>query len=179
MRQRSRSSRSFALVGRTVLLALSVFAFAVAASGCTATTPQTTAPPPAPAPEVAPPAAATPPEMPVGVVPKGTVKTLVIKDVEKGTGPAVKKGDSATVDYTGWLTDGTRFDSSIGRQPIPFTVGAGEVIAGWDNGLVGMQAGGKRILVIPSGMAYGPQGRPPVIPQNAVLVFEVDLISIN
>jgi hypothetical protein len=165
---------------RATLLAILVVAV-LAATGCS-----TTAPPAAPQtapvtppPAATPPAAQTPPDMPANVVPKGSVKTLIVKDVVKGTGPAVKKGDSVTVNYTGWLTNGTMFDSSIGRQPFPFVVGAGNVIAGWDNGLVGMQVGGKRILVIPPAMGYGAQGAAPVIPPNAVLVFEVDLLTIN
>jgi FKBP-type peptidyl-prolyl cis-trans isomerase len=103
---------------------------------------------------------------------------LKIKDKVVGKGVAAKTGDAVTVDYTGWLVDGTQFDSSIGRAPFKFTLGAGMVIEGWDTGVVGMKVGGVRTLTIPSALAYGPQGRAP-IPPNATLVFDVKLLKIN
>lgn len=102
-------------------------------------------------------------------------------DFHVGCGPAAKAGDNVTVQYTGWLTDGTQFDSSrqAGRQPFSFTLGQGQVIKGWDEGVAGMQPGGKRRLVIPGALAYGAQGYPPTIPGNATLVFDVELVSIG
>jgi FKBP-type peptidyl-prolyl cis-trans isomerase len=97
-----------------------------------------------------------------------------------GEGPAAKAGDKVTVDYTGWLTDGTKFDSSKDRkQPYPFTLGAGQVISGWDMGVAGMKVGGKRKLTIPPDLGYGAEGAGGVIPPNATLVFEVELLKIN
>ncbi|MHB8791803.1 MAG: FKBP-type peptidyl-prolyl cis-trans isomerase [Thermoleophilia bacterium] len=105
---------------------------------------------------------------------------LKIEDVTVGTGPAAKSGDSVTVDYTGWLTDGTKFDSSKDKnKPFTFTLGAGKVIPGWDQGVAGMMVGGKRKLTIPPELGYGAQGAGGVIPPNATLVFEVELKNIN
>ena len=108
----------------------------------------------------------------------GATAGLVVQDQSVGTGPAAKVGDTVTVNYTGKLADGTVFDTSVGRQPFTFTIGAGQVIQGWDLGLQGMQVGGTRTLVIPPEMAYGAQGVGP-IPPNATLTFEVQLISIT
>jgi FKBP-type peptidyl-prolyl cis-trans isomerase len=85
------------------------------------------------------------------------------------------------VSYVGKLTDGTEFDSSLrpGRQPFHFTLGQGRVIKGWDQGLVGMRVGERRRLVIPPGLAYGASGHPPVIPPNATLVFDIELMALN
>ncbi|MFA6308115.1 MAG: FKBP-type peptidyl-prolyl cis-trans isomerase [Patescibacteria group bacterium] len=90
----------------------------------------------------------------------------------------VKSGDTVSVDYTGTLEDGTQFDSSIGKDPFSFTVGQGDVIAGWDQGLLGMKIGEERKLTIPSDLAYGVNGYGP-IPPNATLIFTIKLISIN
>ena len=108
-----------------------------------------------------------------------TVAKLVIKDLVMGKGDAVKNGDNVSVDYTGWLTDGTKFDSSVGKAPLPVSVGAGSVIPGWDQGLVGMKVGGIRQLVIPADLGYGANGAGGVIPPNATLRFTVKLLSIN
>lgn len=123
-----------------------------------------------------------------GVIPPNATLTFIvellevpkvkIEDTQPGTGAAAKSGDQITVDYTGKLQDGTVFDSSMGKTPFKFTLGAGQVIPGWDQGLVGMQVGGKRTLTIPPSLAYGEQGAGGVIPPNATLIFDVELISI-
>jgi len=112
----------------------------------------------------------------------GMIKTasgLFYKDSVVGTGNTAARGSAVTVNYTGWLADGTKFDSSFdpGRAPIPVTVGTGGVIAGWDEGLVGMKVGGWRKLVIPPALGYGAAGSAPKIPGNAVLVFNVQLVT--
>lgn len=107
------------------------------------------------------------------------VTELQTEDLVVGTGPEAKTGDTVSVHYTGWLTDNTKFDSSLDRdEPIEFTLGQGEVITGWDEGVVGMKVGGKRKLTIPPDMGYGAQGSGP-IPPNATLLFEVELLSIQ
>lgn len=108
------------------------------------------------------------------------VKELKIEDITVGTGSAVKKGNTAEVNYLGTFLDGRKFDSSYDRgQTFSFEVGAGNVIQGWDLGLIGMQAGGKRKLTIPSSLAYGERGAPGAIPPNTPLMFEIELISIK
>ncbi len=95
-----------------------------------------------------------------------------------GTGASPTKGQRLTVHYTGWLTDGTKFDSSVDRnQPFQFVLGAGRVIAGWDQGLATMKIGGKRRLILPASLGYGAKGSPPRIPANATLIFDVELIA--
>jgi FKBP-type peptidyl-prolyl cis-trans isomerase len=109
-----------------------------------------------------------------------TTSGLQLKDVTVGTGAEAQAGDTVFVHYTGWLTDGTKFDSSLDRgQPFSFPLGAGRVIAGWDEGVAGMKEGGKRILVIPADLGYGAGGAGDVIPPNAVLIFEVELLDIQ
>ncbi len=101
-------------------------------------------------------------------------------DIKIGLGPLAKAGDHVKVHYTGWLTTGKKFDSSVGtNQPYAFTLGGGEVIKGWDEGIVGMKVGGKRQLRIPPELAYGEAGHPPQIPQNATLIFDVQLVAIK
>ena len=105
---------------------------------------------------------------------------LVIEDQVVGEGPAAKAGDTITVHYTGYLTDGTQFASSQGGDPYTLTLGVGGVIQGWDEGLIGMQVGGKRKLTIPPDMAYGESGAGGgIIPPNATLIFEVELLEIR
>lgn len=104
--------------------------------------------------------------------------TLVVEDLVVGTGATAAVGDTVTVNYVGTLTNGTKFDSSYDRgTPYVFQVGAGRVIAGWDQGVPGMKVGGKRRLTIPPDLAYG-RGGQGVIPPNATLLFEIDMVSI-
>ncbi len=106
---------------------------------------------------------------------------LVIVNKVVGTGEKVKALDMLTMHYTGKLEDGTVFDSSQnpGREPFRFTIGIGQVIEGWEKGIIGMQIGGKRVLTIPPEMAYGERGAAGVIPPNATLIFEVELLNIE
>lgn len=105
---------------------------------------------------------------------------LVIEDLEVGAGEQADTGDTVTVHYTGTLQDGTKFDSSLDRgQPYTFTIGQGRVIAGWEEGIPGMKVGGKRKLTIPPELGYGAGGSPPVIPANATLIFEVELLEVQ
>ena len=108
----------------------------------------------------------------------GGTGTLVIEDLVAGTGATAAAGDTVSVHYVGTFTNGTVFDSSYSRnQPFAFRVGAGQVIAGWDQGVPGMKVGGKRRLTIPPSLAYGSTGAGP-IPPNSTLVFEIELLSI-
>jgi FKBP-type peptidyl-prolyl cis-trans isomerase len=107
---------------------------------------------------------------------------LEIKTTQEGTGDrVVKAGDTVSVQYTGKLEDGTKFDSSYdhGGQPFSFTVGAGQVIKGWDEGLLGAKVGEKRTLTIPSDLGYGATGAGAAIPPNATLIFDVEIVSIK
>ena len=109
-------------------------------------------------------------------------KTLKVEDLIAGNGPAAKSGDKISVRYVGVLYDnGKEFDSSWkrGKAPFQLTLGQGQVIQGWDQGLVGMKVGGRRRLTIPPNLAYGAQGQPPTIPANSTLVFDVDLTKIG
>jgi len=106
-------------------------------------------------------------------------------DIRVGTGTEAASGRRATVNYTGWLYDparaeskGTQFDTSVGRQPFVFTVGVGQVIRGWDQGVPGMRVGGQRRLVIPAELGYGSQGSGP-IPPGATLVFDIELLDVQ
>ena len=101
-------------------------------------------------------------------------------DIEVGSGDSPQTGQTVVVHYTGWLADGTKFDSSVDRgQPFSFTIGTGRVIEGWDEGVATMKVGGKRRLIIPAELGYGAGGYPPVIPANAELIFDVELLEIK
>jgi FKBP-type peptidyl-prolyl cis-trans isomerase FkpA len=105
---------------------------------------------------------------------------LQMEDLQVGSGAEAKKGQSVTVHYVGTLTNGKKFDASRDHgEPFTFKLGAGMVIQGWDVGVAGMKVGGKRKLTVPPEMGYGPMGYPPVIPANATLVFEVELLSVG
>ena len=161
------------MIRRTALLALSAALIAAALSGCSAApTASSTSSEPASAP------AATPTQ-PEAASPGKTadVTELKIEDTKVGTGAEAVAGKLVTVDYTGWLTDGTKFDSSVGGSPFSFRLGGGEVIEGWDRGVAGMKVGGKRKLTLPPELGYGARGAPPAIPPNATLVFEVELLA--
>jgi len=109
-----------------------------------------------------------------------TPSGLKYEDLKIGTGAEAKAGQAVSVHYTGWLTDGKKFDSSKDRgQPFQFALGAGQVIKGWDEGVQGMKIGGKRKLTIPSGLGYGARGAGNAIPPNATLIFEVELLGVR
>ena len=136
--------------------------------------------------------ASAPAEAPAAALPAGSsnpvagpeamakVKELKKEDQKVGTGRACKDGDTVRMHYTGTLLDGKKFDSSRDRnEPHPFKLGAGEVIRGWDEGVNGMKVGGRRTLTIPPEMAYGAEGLGELIPPNATLIFDVELIDVK
>ena len=107
------------------------------------------------------------------------LKDLKIEELAEGTGRQAMKGDTIAAHYTGWLEDGTKFDSSLDRgEPLEFVCGVGMVIKGWDMGVVGMREGQKRRLTIPAHLGYGAYGVPGCIPPNATLIFEVELVKV-
>ncbi|HUO26107.1 MAG TPA: FKBP-type peptidyl-prolyl cis-trans isomerase [Candidatus Aquilonibacter sp.] len=109
-----------------------------------------------------------------------TADGLQYWDIKVGTGQVAKEGSHVRVHYTGWLTTGKKFDSSVDAgKPFDFTIGNGEVIKGWDEGVSGMRVGGKRQLRIPPELGYGAQGYPPVIPPNATLIFDIQLLGVE
>lgn len=165
---------------RLLVLAAFVAAGCSSSSGVKGGATGNPAAPPAASAASPPAAAATPPTAaPAGKVHK-LASGLVYEDLVVGNGKMADPGLTVAVNYTGWFTDGTKFDSSFDRgKPITFTLGAGEMIAGWDQGIKGMRIGGKRKLTIPPDMAYGSEGRPPRIPPNSTLVFEVELLGVH
>jgi len=104
---------------------------------------------------------------------------VVIKDTKAGTGRAAKNGDTVQVHYTGKFINGYKFDSSVGSQPIEIKLGSGMVVAGFNDGIIGMKKGGKRTITIPYPLAYKENGRPPVIPRYSTLVFDLELVSLK
>jgi FKBP-type peptidyl-prolyl cis-trans isomerase len=109
-----------------------------------------------------------------------TPSGLEYLDVVVGTGAVAKAGQQVSVHYTGWLADGSSFDSSVSRgQPFAFALGRGQVIKGWDEGVSGMRIGGKRRLIIPAALGYGARGAPGAIPPNATLIFDVELLDVR
>jgi peptidylprolyl isomerase len=136
-------------------------------------------PPPALPTQVPTTAPAAPPEVSGEQIATGS--GLMYIEIETGSGETAEPGDTVIVNYTGWLADGgTKFDSSLEREePFAFALGAGSVIPGWDEGVAGMKVGGVRRLIIPPDLAYGAAGRPPTIPENATLIFDIQLIDVR
>jgi len=158
-----------------ILVAGVLVVAAVAATGCSTAS----APTPAPATQQTAPAPAAEATTPAPAATIPDVTELKIKDLTVGKGATAKAGDTVTVNYTGWLTDGKQFDTSYGKAPFPFVLGAGDVIVGWDKGVAGMKVGGKRELLIPPALGYGAQGAGADIPPNATLRFEVELLGVT
>ena len=163
------------LARRPLLLVLALAAL-IAVAGCGSDSEE-------PASKSTPEAAATPERTkPEITVPKGKApEKLVVKDIEEGAGKPAKAGDQVTVQYVGIsFLNGRQFDASWDRgEPFQFQLGSGSVIPGWDQGVEGMKVGGRRQLVIPPDLAYGPQGSPPTIGPNETLVFVIDLLSVG
>ena len=170
--------------GKSLALATTAALAALLMAACSRSEKPASEAAPAPAAEVAAGETAAAPATPT---PSGS-ETMELKktDLAPGTGAEISSGQTALVHYTGWLYDaaapenkGKQFDSSVGGEPFEFPLGAGRVIAGWDQGVVGMKVGGKRRLVIPPVMGYGERGAGGVIPPNATLVFDVELVEIH
>jgi FKBP-type peptidyl-prolyl cis-trans isomerase FkpA len=170
--------------GKSLALATTAALAALVMAACSRSEKPASVAAPAPAAEVA--AADTTTAAPASTPTGSEMMDLQKTELAPGTGAEIKSGQTALVHYTGWLYDaaapdnkGKQFDSSVGGEPFEFPLGAGRVIAGWDQGVVGMKVGGKRRLVIPPVMGYGERGAGGVIPPNATLVFDVELVEIH
>jgi peptidylprolyl isomerase len=180
-RQRRRNRIVAMVLAGLLVLGLGSWGIAIAATGGgkknSATPAASATPTPTPAPIQTPAALKAKPKI---TVPKTTAPTtLVTKDLVAGTGPVVKSGQQLVVNYVGVLySNGKEFDSSWkNKTTFPVTIGKGQVIPGWDQGIPGMKVGGRRELIIPPALAYGAAGSPPTIPANATLIFVVDVLS--
>ncbi len=176
------------------MITLAALGLAVACGGASGQTVRTTPSAPregstAPAGQSSPVAARTPPPgrtagpgggpPPVSQLPTVTANGLQIIDIEVGSGPVADTGNTVTIDYNSWLPNGDGFDSSYARgEPYSFVLGSGPAIKGWQEGIPGMRVGGKRRLIIPAALAYGPAGRGPV-PPDATLVFDIQLLDVR
>jgi FKBP-type peptidyl-prolyl cis-trans isomerase len=155
---------------KTVIVILAITLLALAGMAVAQTAPAKKPP--------AQPAPSTPTQ--VTGAPTKTASGLEYWDIKVGTGAVAQSGQHVKVDYTGWLTNGKKFDSSVGTgKPFDFKLGARQVIKGWDEGVAGMKVGGKRQLRIPPGLAYGEKGYPGVIPANSTLIFDVNLVDVK
>jgi FKBP-type peptidyl-prolyl cis-trans isomerase len=155
------------------ILAIAIFAFAIFGAAQTATTPKKAV-------AAHKPAARPNTNAPTKVTgePTKTASGLEYWDIKVGTGATAQSGQHIKVHYTGWLTSGKKFDSSVDAgRPFELMLGAGQVIKGWDEGIVGMKVGGKRQLRIPPDLAYGAAGYPSLIPPNSTLIFDVQLLE--
>jgi FKBP-type peptidyl-prolyl cis-trans isomerase len=160
---------------KSLFVALAFSGLALLASAQTASAPKKTAPAHK---AVAHPAAAGPTKVTGDGI--KTPSGLQYWDIKVGTGPEAHSGQHVKVDYTGWLTNGKKFDSSVGTgKPFEFLIGASQVIRGWDEGVAGMKVDGKRQLRIPGNLAYGKAGYPGLIPPDATLIFDVTLVSVR
>lgn len=116
---------------------------------------------------------------PTSLEPTVSDSGLGVIDLVAGNGDTAAAGKVVSVNYTGWLSDGTQFATSVGGSPFTVVIGVGDVIPGWDEGVVGMAVGGKRRLIVPPDLAYGAAGRPPAIPGDAELTFDIELLAVN